>query len=190
MPRKYMKKQLEKKSCEQCGASFTSLMPHARFCSGRCQRLTHYLKATYDHKCVECGSYFASRQHKARVCSPACQLSRATRKGHEGAKINSFPRIHPSRAFAYKLYSDQRAALLAQQPSEKFTHQEIFERDDWVCRICGEAVDRSLKFPDPRSVCIDHIRPIIANGNNLRSNVQCAHFGCNSKKGASFALAG
>jgi hypothetical protein len=184
------RKELERLVCERCSGEFTAVMPHARFCSAGCYGKAEYQKRSFSHKCVECGSDFTSKQHKASVCGrPECRLAVSVKGGKKGAAINSFPQIHPSRAYAYKLYADNRRDLLLKQPSERYSPEEIFARDGWVCQICHDPVDPSLKFPDKRSACIDHIHPIIAGGNDLRSNVQCAHFGCNSKKGASVSKA-
>lgn len=177
------RKSLEHLVCEGCSSPFTAVLPFARFCSRVCYDKTQYRKRSYSHRCVECGSEFTSRNSIASVCGPKCQRLASVRGGHEGAK--NYPRIHPSRSHAYKLYAENRRDLLSKQDSEPYTAEEIFERDRWICGICRETVDRLLRFPHKRSACIDHIRPIIAGGNDLRSNVQCAHFDCNSRKGAS-----
>lgn len=184
------RKELEHLVCEECSTRFTAVMPHARFCSTVCYSKADYRKRSFSHKCVQCGSDFVSRHRKASVCGSECGRAASIKGGKKGASINSFPQIHRSRAYAYKVYADQRRDLLAAQPSERYSAAEIFDRDGWICQICDQPVDPALKFPDKRSACIDHVRPIIAGGNDLRSNVQCAHFGCNSKKGASVSEAG
>lgn len=40
------------------------------------------------------------------------------------------------------------------------------------------------KAPHPRSPVIDHVVPIVDGGGDTRANVQLAHWGCNSRKGA------
>jgi len=51
------------------------------------------------------------------------------------------------------------------------------------CGICGQPVDKSLKFPDPKSPCIDHIIPIAKGGNPVDlDNLQLAHLKCNRDK--------
>lgn len=59
---------------------------------------------------------------------------------------------------------------------ETYTRKEIFERDGWVCQICGS--------PVAENPTIDHIIPLIRGGNDAPSNVQLAHFSCNASKGA------
>lgn len=62
--------------------------------------------------------------------------------------------------------------------------QEIFERDNWICGICGEPIDSQLEFPHPMSVTLDHIVPLAKNGTHEPENVQAAHFKCNCSKGS------
>lgn len=66
---------------------------------------------------------------------------------------------------------------------EVFCFDEIYTRDDWVCGICGEAIDRDVPAGWKRAGSIDHIIPLSRGGNHTRDNVQAAHISCNSKKG-------
>lgn len=77
----------------------------------------------------------------------------------------------------------RRRAAKRGGPTERFTLPEIFERDGWVCGICSEPIDRTLKFPDPMSVHLDHIVPISRGGSHTRDNVQATHGVCNMRKG-------
>lgn len=60
----------------------------------------------------------------------------------------------------------------------------VFERDGWICRLCYEPIDRTLKKPDPRSASMDHITPLALGGTHTTDNVQAAHLSCNSRKAA------
>lgn len=59
---------------------------------------------------------------------------------------------------------------------------EIFERDDYICGLCGERIDSTKKYPDLMSASIDHIIPVSLGGNHTYDNLQAAHFLCNTKK--------
>ncbi len=61
---------------------------------------------------------------------------------------------------------------------------EVFERDGWVCGICGQLIDPVLKWPEPRSASLDHVLPLAAGGEHTRANTQAAHLICNIRKGA------
>lgn len=59
----------------------------------------------------------------------------------------------------------------------------IFERDGWVCQLCGHPVDPSLGDRHPMMRSLDHVIPISKGGNHEPSNVQLAHLVCNMRKG-------
>jgi len=67
---------------------------------------------------------------------------------------------------------------------ERFDALEVFERDGWVCGICGQLMDPVLKWPEPRSASLDHVLPLAAGGEHTRANTQAAHLICNIRKGA------
>lgn len=78
--------------------------------------------------------------------------------------------------------SQLRRARKAARPTEKFTDQEIFERDGWRCGICGRRISRRRRWPDPLSVSLDHIVPLALGGSHTRANAQASHLRCNQQK--------
>jgi hypothetical protein len=58
----------------------------------------------------------------------------------------------------------------------------IFERDKWICGLCGEPVDKIIPWPDLECATLDHIIPMSLGGDHVESNVQLAHFFCNLLK--------
>lgn len=77
----------------------------------------------------------------------------------------------------------KRRALARGNAVESVDYDRVAERDEWTCGICGEPVDRSLRFPDPASKSIDHVLPIEAGGSHTYANVQLTHLRCNFRKG-------
>lgn len=75
-----------------------------------------------------------------------------------------------------------RRARVVGATVEKFSREEILERDGWICGICDEPIDKSLQWPHPNYASIDHIIPLARGGEHSRKNVQAAHFRCNSSK--------
>lgn len=59
----------------------------------------------------------------------------------------------------------------------------IFERDGWICQLCGELVDRTARVPDPKAPTLDHVIALANGGTHEPSNVQLACFQCNCIKG-------
>lgn len=77
----------------------------------------------------------------------------------------------------------RRRALEFAATVEVFASAEVFERDGWVCQLCGAPVDPSLRAPSPLSASLDHIVPLSRGGAHSRANTQLAHLLCNVKKG-------
>ena len=76
------------------------------------------------------------------------------------------------------------------RPDHDGTHRLAFDRNkkkilasQSTCGICGQPVDKSLKYPHPFAPCIDHIIPIDRGGHPSDiSNLQLAHWKCNRAK--------
>jgi len=194
--------------CQKCNGEF--VIPDKRrgrfprFCSTRCK--TEWKRTVYGPKhrrahnqrrldanlhwtdgrtphlfsCVECGRKFESHWHKAVCCSDECSKARSKRAGILQA---ASARKHGSKADRDRFYGYLRRSRVADRESETFTSDEIFQRDRWVCGLCGKKVLRNLRWPDKRSASVDHIQPISEGGKHVRANVQCAHLECNSRKG-------
>lgn len=114
--------------------------------------------------CEVCGTQFTgSKKHYLR-CSPECRAIGVNR--------------------ANMKFVQARRALERDPSAEKFPPREIFERDGWICGLCGEGIDRTEKAPAPGAPSIDHVVPLSRGGKHCRENVQAAHLGCNVRKGA------
>ena len=69
-------------------------------------------------------------------------------------------------------------------------HRVAFEKNKKIllktqntCGICGQPVDKSLRYPHPLSPVIDHIIPVNRNGHPSDiKNLQLAHWQCNRQK--------
>lgn len=97
---------------------------------------------------------------------------------------------NPSKALAQirRANSRRRARLAAVTLIETFANEEIFERDGWLCQLCHQRVNKTLKYPDPKSASLDHVIPLAEGGNHSRQNCVLAHLGCNSAKQARHAV--
>ena len=60
--------------------------------------------------------------------------------------------------------------------------RRLYERDGWMCRICGEATSRIYDEADPWSPTLDHIEPQSATllPDHSDGNLRTAHALCNS----------
>lgn len=111
-----------------------------------------------DETCLHCGKTFQRRlRSKRRLCSPACKTARGNR-----------------------LHRGRRQAL---DRDGLVSPAELGDRAGWVCRICGEAIDQSVRWPDREMASVDHIIPVAAGGTNDPGNLQLVHLRCNIRKG-------
>lgn len=78
----------------------------------------------------------------------------------------------------------RRRVLKRGGSAEPYTLIEIARRDRNRCQLCRRKVDLTVQWPDPKSPSIDHVIPVSEGGDDTKTNVQLAHFGCNSGKGA------
>lgn len=119
---------------------------------------------THIATCEYCGLKFGANAKQTLHCSRNCAESNKWRRR--------------------KSASEKRRAALRGVDAEDFDRSEIFARDDWMCQLCFEPVDPSLRYPDPMSVSLDHVIPVSRGGSHSRANTQCAHLACNMRKHA------
>jgi len=58
----------------------------------------------------------------------------------------------------------------------------IYDRDNWICQICGDLTNRKAAPGDLDEPTIDHIVPLSRGGAHAPENWQTAHRYCNSWK--------
>ena len=119
--------------------------------------------------CKCCGNLFFSKRKAVQYCSTACQtkLKDAIKKDRRIRKLRSI-------------------AI-----DKDITIEKLYKKSNGVCAICGGQCDWSdhVLRDDGTFVVgamypsIDHVKPINKGGLHEWSNVQLAHFSCNSKKG-------
>lgn len=146
-------------NCIVCGRARAPGM--RQFCSGACR----YLWRTYVGDvpqivgCVLCGS--------------AIDLN-ALRVGR-GRRVRSDIRICRDCRVASRKY--------------RVSARQLAARDGAICGICGEEVDMTIRMPDRRCASVDHVIPRARGGKNDPTNLQLAHFICNSRKSDSVLAA-
>jgi len=77
-----------------------------------------------------------------------------------------------------------RYEMVRRNTTQQDRHRARHRATRSACAICGEAIDYTLQWPDPRSFVVDHIIPIAKGGAHTFDNTQPAHADCNSKKRA------
>lgn len=95
----------------------------------------------------------------------------------------------PRRSEAKRAQDRRRRERMRSNGSiERYTAEEIGERDSWICGLCQDPVDQAYQYPDPRSPSIDHVRTIAAGGTDTSDNVRLTHWGCNHERNDSTPL--
>lgn len=75
-----------------------------------------------------------------------------------------------------------RRSRLAAVVTDDVHPYKIYVRDNWVCYLCGDRVDRKAVVPSLWAPTLDHVVPIVAGGGHTYENIRTAHFICNSLK--------
>lgn len=169
------------RTCESCGTTWNAKHVSARWCSDTCRMrgtppgmslvlwkpppwwsrhawlLPLPPRRWYAGRCKRCDTPFVSEQPENRYCSRPC--------GRSDAKARR--RARKKNAYVADVY-----------------RTKVFERDGWTCQLCHRKVNRRAVVPHPKAPVLDHIIPLDDGGTHEPANVQCAHFLCNSIKGA------
>lgn len=179
-------------TCPVCEVSFQPLDRGRRqlCCSADCRRARISTRSKerrrarlVERACGECGDIFLPLDGNTRYCSTSCRKRHGNNLGRALGKpwiVKTYTGWTPARQAAYQ----RRRALIkgATAPGELIVPADIYERDGWVCGLCGDDVDRDLNYPDPMSASLDHVVPVSLGGPHAMSNVQCSHLFCNLSK--------
>lgn len=66
---------------------------------------------------------------------------------------------------------------------ESVSALKVFERDGWLCHLCGRKTDRARRGTyHPKAPELDHIVPLAKGGAHSYANTACAHRKCNAAK--------
>lgn len=157
--------------CKMCGKMIGE--SSKTYCSVECMK-----QDAVESPCVKCGLITKSSPiTKNRVLCFCCRseakrIARRVRRQMRGGD-------HPSRARHHGV------------KCVRFPRKMIFERDGYMCQLCGEKTLLKVTYRKsdgkihPRSPTVDCIVSMKNGGNYEPQNCQTACFICNSKKGAS-----
>lgn len=166
------------KFCEYCGKEYKTSVKDQKYCSVKCQHEAQSQKAKNSSKnkavCLYCGKEFIGRKDRTnKFCSRECFYN------YLGIKKQNIPKFKSH-------ISDVHHIRKAKKMNVKYEHidpLEIFERDNWICGICGEKIDKNLSYPHPMSASLDHIIPFSKGGTHTKDNVRATHLKCNIIRG-------
>ena len=186
---------LQPRACQRCGAEYRTASRAQRYCSKLCVgRITSARQRKPPKPCPVCGTLFSNRgEHSRTYCSRECggignaqlakkheRLCGECRAPFVGSARQKFCSVRCSGKSASR-GRDKR--LTNRAGLERFAPREVFERDGWRCHLCGGQCDPSAIVPSPYAPTLDHVVPVSLGGEHTRSNVKCAHFRCNCRRG-------
>lgn len=189
-------------TCVECGLEFVAgrtgrVAKRCKKCAKERDRAAqrrwqseHYVRVIVHRECVECGASYDApgRDTKSSRC-PECRPKRRAQKVAEWAEAHpdkvyrAKRKWHEANREHVKWVKHSRRVLERGGSSERFTRQQVFDRDGWVCQICGERLRTDVNPLDNAAPTIDHIVPVARGGSHTLDNVQAACFGCNRSKG-------
>jgi hypothetical protein len=197
------------RACTACDQQYHPTSGKQKTCSRKCaltlnpraRRTWPASKLTYLN-CPECGRLFIGRGAR-KSCGDACAGARQRRRdlvrygktpeqvdtcpGREGRKPVGRKRCDTCHDLAdaeqRRRAKRQRKARQRGARCEPYTLAEVAKRDHYHCGLCRKRVAMSRLVPHPKAPTIDHVIPLDAGGDDVKANVQLAHFICNSVKG-------
>lgn len=172
--------------CTWCGSGFTGA-PRKKFCSDRCRYSARDARPEVKDR--------QNQQRRARYTPtgrrpgpPRTQPAECVVDGcdREPLALSKCQRHYRAQRYAEGVpwaqgggkNNDRARARQHGVAYEPINRLEVYERDGWICGICGGPVEKD-------DASLDHVVPMSRGGAHLYSNVQCAHLLCNIRKGAS-----
>lgn len=143
--------------------------------------------------CQYCGKDSAGRKHCSQRCSsrsnrgtPRFRRCEVCERQFEPTNCGRDPTCCSLKCknIIRQHYQDIRRFTSFLDADGRRLRFKVFDRDRWVCLLCGEPTDRKVKWPHPMYPTIDHIIPVSKGGTHEESNLQCAHARCNIRKQA------
>lgn len=160
-------------TCVVCAASFVA--QGRATCSEACAyrlRVSNTVRRAIGRKCDECGCAFIAKQNRTRHCR-LCAKRILRRKQRKRVRNRTGGN------------SAQRAKRKGVPRDWGLRAEEVFERDQWRCCLCGCKTPQRLRGSTADNAPeLDHIVPIALGGGHVFDNVQTLCRACNGRKGA------
>lgn len=145
-------------TCKTCRADYERKRPGQRYCES-C-RPQHQPWTAAERKCAHCRGAFTELARNQRFCSRRC---------------------------AKRSERDRRRLREVAQFIEEVDRFTVFERDGYICQVCGEDTLTCVFLPGPLwahplEPTLDHRIPVGRWGPHGYANAQTVHRKCNSLK--------
>lgn len=154
--------------CVRCGVNIDHRDIRSRHCSPLCRdRDQEGSVIGTVRDCVHCGREFAPSKNPHVYCSKTCRDRADLERNREGYNRRN---------------AERRARERDARTGEVFTHEEVFDRDGWICQLCFAPIDWNRFGRDPLAPALDHVVPLNRGGAHAKDNVWATHFSCNARK--------
>ena len=150
--------------CSACREAHNEYVREYNSRTGSGRKATKKFRETHPERVREQEARYWAKNHDKKLAKQA--RYRETHRAELSAKGAVY--VHRRRA------RKQNAPV-----GQPYTKAEIFDRDNWTCQICNEAIDPNLSWPDRMSASIDHIKEIYKGGADCATNVRSTHLTCN-----------
>lgn len=183
-------------SCSWCGKEFSPRRNGGkpqRYCSSACRKRSsvkallerdpEYYRRYYQTHPEQWDEYATRTLAKDGAADRRREAYRKWRRANPEEAKAARQRWYDANPDQIRRYARERHARKRAVMVESFDELEIFERDGWICQLCGGPVDPAEGPRSSRSKSLDHIVPLTRGGLHTRVNSQLAHLGCNSAKG-------
>lgn len=158
------KQELVSKECKYCGKVFEG-SKLKQYCSKECYQQKYFKQRALTAK---------PKAEYQNICKQCCKPFTATRASRQYCGIECSNRSHTAERARKQPYRKQSAK------DKRAFRYSIGQRDNWICGVCGQQIDKELKYPNPQSASLRHIQPLSKGGTHSKDNVQIVHLHCNS----------
>ena len=190
-------------NCVQCSTEFLRTNQNSKYCSDICRSWAAFLGPGKSKHCSDCGDPMtASRSSKTGPgrcagCSQhgsggykrgcRCEVCVAAKRDANmayKAKVKAEHGVGPSTLFK-RHYRERTGVSYRATPKDWIDPKlrlKLYERDDWLCHLCKEPVDRSAHFNDDFAPSLDHLKPRSKGGSDEPGNLKTSHRICNATR--------
>ena len=152
-------------------------------CAG-CEKPMVSVRAQGVAKCNQCSTAHGTPQRYRRGCRCSiCKACMAERAREFNAAYKA------EHGVTYSIHYRQKRADSGDPVTGRVRHWitrerrlSIYERDGYVCHLCGVQCPREFSVEDRTSPTLDHLVPVSAGGGNESSNLRTACWSCNSSR--------
>lgn len=171
------------------------------------RRIAKNNKPPFIHDCIICEQPFFTENKRIKICSRACRRIQANKQQRIYDRGSNWPRKRDCKKCGQLIEitkngprkyckecgekinkAHKKIAKIKRKYKIKATQTQTiisinqFERDNWICQLCGCDVDLIKPTNKDNYAHLDHIIPLSKGGQHITNNVQTLCRKCNINK--------